>query len=308
MTSLVAISSYKPPGIPLEDVQESLGISDTELRRYKRAFGYGQVASDEVVGDAQILVEAAQGLEGFGQFKDRISVVVRARTVRNSAMWPENPLAEACASLGLSPRHMLTVTDQACAGGMMAIELAGELLMDEAPDALALVFTGEKTFSPASRLIPGIALLGEAASAIVVSATGDRNKVLGYASLSVSIEGSGLTMNEKAFTEFGELYGPSLKTVMAQALDAAETSPEQLTNYIPSNVSKMLAIRTGRGLGIADERIETSTIPQIAHCFSADNFINLKTAIETGHVIPGDRCLMTSTGLGATFAAMVVEH
>ncbi|MDF2807909.1 MAG: 3-oxoacyl-ACP synthase, partial [Cellulosimicrobium sp.] len=68
---------------------------------------------------------------------------------------------------------MWTLTQHACASALLAVDVAGRLLAaDRDPDALALVLTGEKAFSPGSRLIEGTTIMGEGTAAVLVAADG----------------------------------------------------------------------------------------------------------------------------------------
>ena len=62
-------------------------------------------------------------------------------------------------------------------------------------------------------------------------------------------------------------------------------------------------------LGIrAHGQLEPHFCATTGHCFGADPFINYATARDFGRLSPGDRYLMVAVGLGANFAATVVEH
>ena len=49
-------------------------------------------------------------------------------------------------------------------------------------------------------------------------------------------------------------------------------------------------------------------VPRYSHTYSADLFLNLATMRERGLLVAGGRYLMVTVGLGATYAAMVLEY
>jgi 3-oxoacyl-[acyl-carrier-protein] synthase-3 len=115
-------------------------------------------------------------------------------------------------------------------------------------------------------------------------------------------------MDPEAVQAFGSLYAEGMTAVIGGALGAAGLRPQDLALYLPHNVARRLCLSTGAALGLPPDRVVTDTIAEIAHCWGADPFINYRVAQELGRLSPGDRYLMTSVGLGATFAAMVLEH
>ncbi|MDN5794422.1 MAG: hypothetical protein L0H79_01555 [Intrasporangium sp.] len=309
MTSIAEIATYSPGQTRLRDRQHEFGLTDVELRRYERAFGYDRIAFDPRQSEADLLVGAASKLVTLRGAEQRVHYVLRPRTVRWPELHPDSALRTVRETFGLQHAQSFALVDQACAGGLLAIDMAGALLaQDGNPDALALVLIGEKASCRISQVIPGMAVLGEATVAILVSLDDEHDRVLGYAAVVEPIPGGGLTMEPDAVRAFGAVYGRTLGRVITGALQAARTRPEDLCLYLPHNVSQRLCLETGAAIGLAPEQVVTDTIGEIAHCWGADPFYNARHAIDLGRLRTGDRYLMTSVGMGATFAAMVVEH
>lgn len=309
VASILNIGVYKPVAVSLDERQSALGLTEVELRRYKRGFGFDKVCFDPSEDEVGLLRKAVGMLSEFSLVADRIRFVIRPRTIRSPSPYPQNPLQDVRRELGLAHAQAFSITDQACASGLLALQLAEDLLTDRnEPDAVALILAGEKTFGPASQLIPGVAVLGEAAAAVLVGRSPGPNQMIGYAADTIAISGSGLTMTEAALGEFGGIYSESLLRVIAAALNASGVSAEDLAWYLPHNVSKIVGIRMGRTLGLDSSRIHTANIAETAHCFSADMFINLDSVIADGDIVEGDLFLVTSVGIGATFAAAVFRH
>lgn len=309
MTSIVDIGINKPSQVSLVDRQLSLGLSDVELRRYRRGFGFEHVCFDPAATEIDLVMNAVNDLSNFSDIASRVRFVIRPRTLRSSSPYPQNPLLDIRRELGLVGAQSFSITDQACASGLLAMELAGELLADRGEEgAFALILAGEKTYGASSQIIPSVAVLGEATAAVVVSAEVGSNHMIGYAADTIAVPGSGLTMTEEALQAFGSIYSEALLRVIHAALQAAGITVEDLTLYLPHNVSKITGIRTGRTLGLHSSQIHTSNIAETAHCFSADSFINLKSVMDDGEISEGELFLVTSVGIGATFAAAVFRH
>ncbi|MGW3459524.1 hypothetical protein ACWDE9_07940 [Streptomyces olivaceoviridis] len=72
---------------------------------------------------------------------------------------------------GLRHATAFAVSQHACASGLLAVDLAGPLLAaDPAPDALALVLTGEKAGTGHNQSLPDVTVMGEGTAALLVSA------------------------------------------------------------------------------------------------------------------------------------------
>lgn len=305
-TTITDIGVHRPPGTALEDLAPGLGLTETDVRRFRRAFGFRDVAADPAASEADLLVAALRDLTCIEGIAPRVRWVLRARTVRSSESRPDNALEEACRRTGLEGAVRLTVGDHACASGLYCVALAQRLLAED-PDGLAVVLAGEKTFTPESRVIPGVALLGEATAAAVLARDGDGPRVLGYAGLQRPIEGSGLVMTAQAGEAFAAAYAPDVDTVVGEALGAAGLTTADVDVYVPHNVAQVLSVRTARRWGLEKEQVYAGTIAEVGHCWSADPFLNLRAAREEGMLQEGGVAVLTSVGIGASFGALVVR-
>ena len=308
MTALVAVSAHLPETVPVASLQRGLGLSDLGIRRFERLYGLSRICrSDE--SEADLLLAAAGKLEGLAGQEDRVRYVVRARTVPFAAPYPLSPLARVRAELGLRHATTFTVSEHACASGLLAVDLCGTLLAaDGDPDALALVLLGEKAFTSSVEMIPDVAVMGEGTAALLVSAGGTRDRLLGYATRSYGREDAAFVMSEDSAAEFRRIYNNGLAEVMNTAVARAGLLPSDVDLVLPHNVNRISWTRSAKELGLDPARIFLDNVSETGHCFCADPFLNLSTACELGRLRPGDRYLMTSVGLGSTFSAMLFEH
>jgi 3-oxoacyl-[acyl-carrier-protein] synthase-3 len=192
---------------------------------------------------------------------------------------------------------------------MFAIDLAVQLLAEDGdPDALAIVLTGEKTYGLGSRVLPGMALLGEATAAAVVSLGSGPYELLGFANRQVPVGGVGLALDEESAPLFSQMYYGEVGSVIAQALLEADTDPSSVQRYFPHNVGRSVGVRTGMSIGLRREQVDHGTLADTGHCWSADTLMSLLVAQREGRLAPGDVLLLTAVGFGATFAALVCRY
>jgi len=273
MTSLEAVSSYLPPTISVEELREPLGLTDQQVRRFTRLYGLEQICQAPDQSEAELLLAAAGKLEALAGQEDRVRYVVRAKGLRTTAPYPVSPLQQ--------------VRD---------------------PGALALVLAGDKTFTPFSQWVEDVSIMGEGMTALLVSADGPRDRVLGYEARIVGREDGVIDLDPEGARDAKRIYQDVMSEVIHGALDAAGLGIADLDLVLPHNVNRVSWTVAAGHLGIDRERIFLDNIAKTGHCFCADPFVNYQSARELGLLRPGDTYLMTSAGLGQSFAAMVLQH
>jgi 3-oxoacyl-[acyl-carrier-protein] synthase-3 len=321
MTALEAVSVYLPPArVPIEHLAGSLGLTEMQVKLFRRFHGLREVGRDPDMSLSDLLMKAAAGLDALRGQERRVRYVLYARAMPVVAPYPVNPLHEVCRALGLEHALAFTVTQQSCASGLMAIDMAGRLLAADiaaAPDPpdrtgdpagpLALILAGEKAFTHDAQVFADTTVFGEGASACLVSASGARDRLLAYAS---NVRGDFDNATGENDARLQREYRPLLAEVMLRALDEAGLTLDDIRVILPHNVNMVTWQRMCLLLKFPRDRVLLDNIPASGHVFCADLFVNYQTACERGLLQPGDRYLAAAVGAGggATFAAMVFEH
>ena len=315
MTALEAVSVYLPPTrTPIESLAGPLGLTDMQVKLFRRFHGLREVGRDPEASLYGLLLKAAAGLDALRGKEHRVRYVLYARTMPVVAPYPVNPLHEVCHALGLDHALAFTVTHQSCASGFLAIDIAGRLLAADVADGqagqagpMALILSGEKAFTREAEMFSDSTIFGEGASACLVSAFGARDRLLAYAS---NVRGEFDSATGENDARLQREYRPSLAEVMRRALDEAGATLDEIRVVLPHNVNLVTWQRMCLLLGFPRDRVLLDNIPTSGHVFCADVFVNYRTACERGLLRPGDRYLAAAVGAGggATFAAMVFEH
>lgn len=309
MTALLDVGCHLPDlSVDVGDVCAAVDADPRLLWTFRRFYGLQSVrrAPDQ---DLRDLMSAAVGsLTALRGNEHRVRYVILARTVTTATRAGETPVEDVCAALGLPNAVAFTLTQHACATGLLAVDLAGQLLAgDGDPDALALVLTGEKVFNPILEIIPESTVMGESSAACLVSAAGDRDRLLGYATRTLGAYAEQFPpypLDPRFLKDHNEV----LAEVIRDACRAAGVGVDDLALILPHNVNRLSWSWTCRLLDVPLERVHLDNIPVTGHCFTADPFINYVHARDAGRLRPGDRYLMASVGLGATFSAAVLRH
>lgn len=308
MTALVEVASYLPPDrVPIEDLADGLGLTPMQVKVFRRYHKLGEVRRDHDGTLLDLLRRAVAGLSTLRGHEHRVRYVLFARTFPVVVPFPLNPLHTLCREVGLGHAQAFTVTHQACASGLLAIDVAGRLLAAEEPGALALILAGEKAFTGETQLVPETSVFGEGASAALVSAHGERDRMVSYAAhLHGEFDGD----SPELMNRFQQEYTDLLAGAVRAAVDDAGLKLDEIDVVLPHNVNVIAWQRVCRTLGVPLERVLLDHVSSAGHVFCADAFINYRTARERGLLRPGGHYVVAAAGAarGATFSAMVFQH
>ncbi|MGP3937816.1 3-oxoacyl-[acyl-carrier-protein] synthase III C-terminal domain-containing protein [Nonomuraea sp. KM88] len=310
MTDLREVAVHLPPQrVAIASLRDELGLTDAQLRAFERFFGLSHVRREPGGTGYDLMLAAAGKLSELHGQEDRVRYVIQARSMPVATVYPRSDVHEVRRALGLRRAQAFAIVHQVCASGLLAVDLAGRLLAaDGDPDALALILTGEKTFTTMARTVPGAAVNGEGAAALLVGVGGGHDRVLGYATRTYGRFHSGYVLPDELNADFQQVYPNAVADVLTAAVDRAGISLDDVALILPHNVNRVSWVRVCRLMGFPLERVLLDNVPETGHCFCADSFINLRTAQELGRLRPGDRYVMAAVGLGGFFSAMVFEH
>jgi 3-oxoacyl-[acyl-carrier-protein] synthase-3 len=309
MPSLVAVSSYLPGvQVPIEELGPGLGLSEMQVKVFRRYHKLGLVRRDPDSSLADLLRGALERLEGWRGRERHVRYVLYPRSMPVVVPFPLNPLHEVCAQVGLGHAEAFAVTQQACASGLQALDLAFRLVAsDPDPEAMAIVLAGEKAFTSEAQLIPETSFFGEGASACLVKAAGQRDVQKSYYAL---LRGDFDDDQVESDGEFQRQYADLLADAVLEAIVRAGLRVEDIALILPHSVNTIAWRRVCRRLEFPLEKVVLDNVATQGHIFCADAFINYQTALTTGRLKPGDRYVVGAAGYGrgATFSAMVFEH
>ncbi|MFG2044274.1 3-oxoacyl-[acyl-carrier-protein] synthase III C-terminal domain-containing protein [Dactylosporangium sp. NPDC048998] len=307
MTALALVGTFVPADrVPIESFADAFDLTPMQIRVFRRyhKLGTGSRSTEPLEG---LLRLALADLALTPEQSARVRYVLYARSFPVVVPYPRNPLHEVLAEAGLGHAQAFSVGQQACASGLLAVDLAGRLLAGDGDDALAIVLAGEKAFTNEARLVVETSMFGEGAAACLVSASGERDRLLSFvARLRGEFDGG----HDEVAVEFQRIYHDALGEAVTAAVAEAGIALEDVAVILPHNVNAIAWQRTCKRIGFPLERVLLDHVADYGHVFCADAFINHRTATERGLLRPGDRYVIAAAGAGrgATFSAMVFEH
>jgi 3-oxoacyl-[acyl-carrier-protein] synthase-3 len=282
-----------------------------QVKVFQRYHGLAEVSRDPGRSLLDLLTCATGQLTLLREQRERVRYVLYARSMPVVEPFPLNPLHELAGRLGLGHAVAFTLTHQACATSLLAIDMAGRMLAaDGDQDALALVVAGEKAFTRMARIVPETSVFAEASAACLVSQDGPRDRLLAFAACSRGEFDGDPAENPDLLASFQSEYPAALAEVIAAAAAGAGLRLDDVSLILPHNVNLVSWRRVCRMLGFPVAKVLLANVPSVGHGFCADAFINYRTAAARGLLGAGDRYIIAAAGaaLGATFSAMVFEH
>jgi 3-oxoacyl-[acyl-carrier-protein] synthase III len=308
VTALEAVAVHLPPqSLPIEQIVADLGLEPRQAKLLRRFHGLDRVRYDPDGTLYDLLIGAARALEPLRGREKQVRYVLHAR-IMTQVPYPLNPLDQVCRELGLEHALSFAVTHQACATGLLAVDVAGRLLAaDGDPDALALILAGDKAFTRDAKIVPETSLFGESAAAALVRAGEGGDRVLSYAAVLRGEFDGRLADDPDLLHRYQRAYPELLAEAVYTALESAKTDLERISLILPHNVNRISWRTFCKKIGYPLEKVLLDNVPELGHSFAADAFINLRTARDRGLLRPGDRYLVAAAGIGAAFSAMVLE-
>ncbi|MDT0543278.1 3-oxoacyl-[acyl-carrier-protein] synthase III C-terminal domain-containing protein [Streptomyces lonegramiae] len=185
----------------------------------------------------------------------------------------------------------------------------GDLSPQKDDSGSVLLLTGDRVARPRQGVIPGIAVVADAAAACVVGPQVPGDRLLGsafrtYGRFYRSLGGADPD-REREYTRF---YAPALAAVIEEALGEAGTGLDGVRWIVPHNVNRLSWKGVAKELGIPFSQVFLDNLPRLGHANCSDPYLNLASLRASGRLGPGDTYVLATVGLGATFGAAVLER
>ncbi|MES4903266.1 MULTISPECIES: 3-oxoacyl-[acyl-carrier-protein] synthase III C-terminal domain-containing protein [unclassified Streptomyces] len=303
--------------LTVADVTAGAGLPDAKARFYRDYLGFRDVPRSAGHSLADMLTAAGrEALRGTDPCD--IRQVLYARIGEEAGPAGAGPAETEPAgaglldgvrtALGLDHAPAFAVGQMNCAAGLFALFLAGQVTGPEA-DGSALLLVGDRVARPERGVIPGIAVVADAAAACVVGPRVPGDPLLGsafrtYGRFYRSLGGA----DPDREREYSRFYAPALAAVIQEALREAGTEPGGVRWIVPHNVNRLSWKGVAKELGIPFSQIFLDNLPRLGHANCADPYLNLASLRASGRLEPGDRYVMATVGLGATFGAVVLQR
>lgn len=307
MVYLERVGTFLPQdSVSVRELSGPLGLTEGQVLLFSRILGLNRIAVAPDLDLADLLTAAGEDALGDTD-RDEVRYLLHAHTMQHTGPPSRHLLENVRLKLGLRNASVVSLSHLNCVMGLHALQIARYLLHGAPPQHKALIVTGDKILSHRLRLIPDTTLLGEAAAGAVVGTDPRGDRVVGRA---LTVHGrfyQCLDCPEPLRAEYKQLYVELLGQAMAAAIEDAGCDPASIAAVLPHNVNRLSWKKICAALGVPADRVYLDNVPRLGHCYTSDPFINLAAARGGGRVAAGDLVLMVGAGMGAAFAATVMQ-
>jgi len=309
MLHLNAVRGIVPDERPsLFSLSDRYGMSRPELMVFHRIYGLDRVP---VWRDSinELISSAVRGLLADADVNpERVKWLIHTHTGNQVSRVGEPLLYSVRRRLGLKNARTIGMTANNCATTISAIQLIERLLAGADPDDRAVLVTGDLAFTPIMQIVPQSSVTGDAAVACVFGREGPGHKLLASR---VDVYGRHARCQWQLEDERAEEqaeYPGRLARTMALTLQEAGLTWQDVRYVLPHNVNVYSWRDVAKRAGIPLELVYLDQLPRLAHCFGADIFLNWQLADQERRFAAGDYLLLATAGLGAVFAASVLQY
>lgn len=306
-------------GLPLEMIRDHVGIHRIH------------VAADGEQPSDMAIAAARQALDRSGVDPDRVGALIYTSAGLNDAqVW--SPAACVMDALGLRNGFGFEVRNNCAAANVGATVVAGLMARDRDVDA-AIVVAADRMSLLADYSDPRLHLFytfGDGASAAVLRRDEATNRLLGFAELTdpslndAVVQWGGTRLgpgdldperyaklelpDPDGFTErlsvgYVENYGRAAEQACAHAGRSLADVDLVVINQLKPSLRDAVMDR----IGVSRDRAVVF-IQEYGHLGPSDVFFGLDLALRDGRIHPGSLVLLASSGLGASWAATLVEY
>lgn len=315
--SLAGISYALPAASRSVAELGAAGLLQSEPALLER-FGFGRVGVAEAESPYELALRAAgRLLEERGVEPEEVGLLVWAGTPGTPAFAPAAappaagwlrtterfrfPATRLQYELGLTHASVVALDQLACTGLFGAVRLARALCLADGVERALCV--GAEFFPADAGREAIFNCTSDAACAVLVERGGERNRLVAATHVTKGYYWDADALRDEVVAS----YFPTARHVIESTLAAAGWSAAEVDWVIPHNVSlRSWELLLGLA-GLRGARFWGANIARLGHTLAGDNFINLRDALESGEVRPGDRLLLFSYGYGAHWTALALE-
>jgi 3-oxoacyl-[acyl-carrier-protein] synthase-3 len=205
--------------------------------------------------------------------------------------------------LSLTHASVVGISQAGCMGLTYAVQVASDYLRGNGQAQYVLCVSADVLPNGVPREIL-YNVISDGACALMVTRNSSQNRILAHRSVTKGYYWDCIARKNEILAA----YFPTAKNLVQDLLRGAGCAPEDLRIVLPHNVSYRSWEILLDLIGVKKEQLFAANISQKGHVIAADNWINLKDAMNANLLIPGDKLLAFNFGFGANWAATLIEH
>jgi 3-oxoacyl-[acyl-carrier-protein] synthase-3 len=276
-----------------------------------KSFGFESCYISGVPAEELALMVAARLMESHQVVPESIDLLLYAGAISPSHQIGNGhflssfnyPAAMLQYELGLARAAAIGVSQTGCMGLTYAVKFAVDFLQAN-PDAQRVLCVSADVLPHGAAREILFNVISDGACALMVERHSQQNCILAHRSVTKGYYWH--CMDRK--NEIMAAYFPTAKNLVEGLLQQAECDARELRLLLPHNVSLRSWEILLDLIGLKHDQLFSRNIAQKGHVIAADNWINLKDAMDCGSLNRGDKFLLFNFGFGAHWAATLMEY
>lgn len=276
-----------------------------------KSFGFESCYISNVSAEELALAAATQLMKKHNVAPDSIDLLLYAGAISPSHQIGDGyflssfnyPAAMLQYELGLARAAAIGISQTGCMGLTYAVKFAVDFLHANPQAQRVLCVSADVLPKGATREIL-FNVISDGACTLMVERDSQQNRVLAHRSVTKGYYWH--CMDRK--NEIMAAYFPTAKNLVEDLLRQAQCNAGELRLLLPHNVSLRSWEILLDLIGLKREQLFARNIAQKGHVIAADNWINLKDAMDSGSLNRGDKFLLFNFGFGAHWAATLMEY
>ena len=295
--------------LSLQDIAALNQISHSEAIVYQKIMGLNTVPRDK---QSTVYDQLSSVIKKF-LYETKIDVnevkyILFAHTSEYIAPFSRSVLQELVNLYLFNQAIAFGLTINKCASAFQLLNIASHFFEDLSVSEKILIWIADIAFTKTLSSINGTTVLGDAASVVLLQKQDHDNRFIDCLITVDDRFASGTYADLQEFTLFKFLYPSALSELIIEILEKNHVILTQIKYIFPNNVNTLSWRLVAEKLHFPLEKIYLKNIARTAHCFGSDPFINLQDAIDSHELNKGDFYLLVTAGLGATFAAILLQY
>ncbi len=307
MIGIDEVAYYLPKRrVTIADLAQELGLSDKDVFLHTTYHGQREIAYDPQQTLQDLLTGALDKLLDSPKAADhKIKHLFYTHTVGVNQDPLKPVLGEIIRRYDLRECSAMAVTQANCASGVMALKYAKTVLEHGEENDAVLILCGDRGIG-SWRVQPGNTITGDGAAAALITKNATKNYLI-TTNLKIDSRFYMGFHDPKIIERFNEDHPRLLTEFLTDSVKKGGRTFDEVKFILPHNINRTAWLQAAKNLGLDRSKVYLKNVPKTGHCFTADNFINLRTAEEDGSVQPGDLCLCVSLGSGFFYTSALIQ-
>lgn len=285
---------------PLRELAESHQLSDKEIKIYQRIYQLDSVSMIEKSHFDMHLETLSELVSRHPSLCNKKGYLIFTKTQTHNTFFDDEWLKNLANACGLTRWTTFTLSLNHCASALSAVHLIRQLHTTDF-DGVAIILSGEKSFSPYFNKMP-VGLLGEMSAACLLSSKIGKWQITASKVTHINQyykNPENTTVQER--NEMRNVFYDQLVTFLSS--DSIRDNPPDVV--ISYNLNRPLLSRLTLDMDWED-KLDLSHIGKYGHTFCSDVFFNLQMITEHRDF---NSALLFSAGMGITFSSLnILKH